>query len=492
MYSVGSLLPVEGIEPGSTLLVVGPPMTGKPDLVLQLLAQGFDTEEGAAVISTDASATEIRNSLAAYAGRPGEELPLGVIDCVGDTHGRDEFGPFDARVNSPADLTGIGMELTTVLERLYADRTQRLRFGLLSLTTMSMYSDSEQVVRFLHAVTSRVSQADAFGLVVAHSDTMGGEHLTRLRSFVDGVVEMREGDDGAELRVVGLPGGTTDWTDFERGTRPSTAESSDTPAYGKTGPVADSFHEILASVRSESPTLTVLNHDGPSEELGVVEQYFDRQGVAVRTASLDVDEPHSVALLHHGDDLLGSESVTAVRSAIELDAAADNDFDTRRTSDLLTNLERSVFGARAADKSLLIDVSHSIELLANRTQTGKLHAGFQQLSNLVGSEQAARIYERLSESGVEVHVYGVPDTDIEFRGVSVHDIDTPEIRESWFVVYDGGGDPERQAALLTVEINDSNQYKGFWTYDSDIVQQIGRYVEATYPAEPTGTEQRAD
>lgn len=58
MYSVGSLLPVEGIEPGSTLLVVGPPMTGKPDLVLQLLAQGFDTEEGAAVISTDASATE--------------------------------------------------------------------------------------------------------------------------------------------------------------------------------------------------------------------------------------------------------------------------------------------------------------------------------------------------------------------------------------------------------------------------------------------------
>lgn len=336
------------------------------------------------------------------------------------------------------------MELTTVLERLYADRTQRLRFGLLSLTTISMYSDPEQVVRFLHAVTNRVSQADAFGLFVGHSDTMGGEHLTRLHSFVDGVVEMREGDDGAELRVVGLPGGTTDWTDFERGTRPSTAESSDTPAYGKTGPVAGFFHEILASVRSESPTLTVLNHDGPSEELGVVEQYFDRQGVTVRT------------------------------------------------SDLLTNLERSVFGARAADKSLLIDVSHSIELLANRTQTGKLHAGFQQLSNLVGSEQAARIYGRLADSGVEVHIYGVPDTDIEFRGVSVHDIDTPEIRESWFVVYDGGGDPERQAALLTVEINDSNQYKGFWTYDSDIVQQIGRYVEATYPAEPTGTEQRAD
>ncbi len=492
MYSVGPLLPVDGVEPGSTLLVVGPPMTGKRDLVLQLLAEGFDTEEGAAVISTDASAGEIRESLAAYTDRAGGELPLGVIDCVGDSHGRDDSGPFDARVSSPADLTGIGMELTTVLERLYADRTERLRFGLLSLTTMSMYSDADQVVRFLHAVTSRVEQADAFGLVVAHSDTMDEEHLTRLRSFVDGVVEMREGDDGLELRVLGQPSGSTDWTGFDRGRRPSAAESPETLAYDEAGPVADSLREILAAVRDESPTLTVVNYDGPPEELAVVERYFDRQGVAVRQASLDTDTPRSVALLHHGDDLLGSESVTALRSAIDIDAAADDAFDTRQTSDLLTNLEQSVFGARAADKSLLIDVSHSIELLANRTQTGTLHAGFQHLSNLVGDEQAARIYQRLAESGVDVHIYGVPDTDVALPGVTIHELDTPEIRESWFVVYDGGGDPERQAALLTVELEGSNRYKGFWTYDSDIVQQIGSYVEATYPTEPTGTEQRAD
>jgi KaiC/GvpD/RAD55 family RecA-like ATPase/DICT domain-containing protein len=494
MYSVGSSLPVEGVEPGSTLLVVGPPMTGKRDLVLRLLAEGFDSGEGAAVVSTDASAGNIRESLASYTATPGEELPIGVVDCVGDSHGRETLGPYDARVSSPADLTGIGMELTTVLERLYADRAKRLRFGLLSLTTMSMYSDAEQVVRFLHAITSRVEQADALGLVVAHSDTMDEERLQRLRSFVDGVVEVREreGDTGVELRVLGVRGSATDWTPFERGHPGETTGEAEAPTYADDVPVAGSLREILAAVRAESPTLTVCNYDGPPEELAVVERYFDRQGVTVRTASLDVDEPHSVALLHHGDDLLASESVTAIRSAIDIEAATSEEFAKRRTSDLLTNLEQSVFGAQNADKSLLIDVSHSIELLANRTRTGQLHVGFQRLSNLVEDEQASRIYRRLAESGVDVHVYGVPDTTADLPGVTIHELDTPEIRESWFVVYDGGGDPDRQAALLTVQIEDSEQYKGFWTYDSDIVRQVGAYVSATYPDRSAVSERNAN
>jgi len=120
MYSVGSLLPIDGVDPGSTLLVVGPPMTGKRALAMELLAQGFD-DGGVAVVSTDASAAEIRSSLADYAGRPGAELPLGVVDCVGDSHGTEGLEPLDSRVSSPADLTGIGMELTTLLERLYAN-----------------------------------------------------------------------------------------------------------------------------------------------------------------------------------------------------------------------------------------------------------------------------------------------------------------------------------------------------------------------------------
>lgn len=474
MYTVGSTLPIAGIDPGSTLLVVGPPMTGKRDLVTELLAHGLP-EDGVAVISTDESAGDIRESLAACGG--GGELPLGVIDCVGDSHGTEGQGPLDSRVSSPADLTGVGMKLTGLLEQLYADHAYTLRVGLVSLTTMSMYATPEQVVRFLHTVTSRITDADAVGFVVAHSDTVEKEHLRRLRSLVDGVVEVREAAEGSELRVRGLAGADTDWTPFERDRRPTPPGERESYERAVDVPVADSLRSIFDDVRADAPTLTVCNYEGPEEELNVVRRYFDRQGVKVREATLDVDQPHSVALLHHGDDLLGSESVTTLRSAVDL---AEEGVTERRRSDLVTDLEQSVFGAAAADKGLLIDVSHSIELLANRNGTGRLHAGFQELSNLVDNEQAARIYERLSDSGVDVHVYGTPDAETTLPGVSVHPEDCEEIHDSWFVTYDGAGDPRRQATLLAIEHETGGKFKGFWTYDSDIVEQVDSYLTATY------------
>jgi len=484
MFTVGSLLPVEGIPPGSTMLVVGPPMTGKRTLTMELLAAGFD-EEGVAVVSTDDSAADVRTSLAEFTDGSAETLPLGVVDCVGDSHGSEGLGPLDSRVSSPADLTGIGMELTTLLERLYADHASRLRFGLLSLTTMSMYAPPEQVVRFLHVVTSRISDANGVGFVVAHADTIDEEHLQQLRSFVDGVIEVRETEESAQLRVLGHPSGTTDWTPFQPGRQSADADDGpsdidDTEQSHVTRPIAGSLREIFDGVRADAPTLTVCNYSGPPEELAVVERYVGRHGVDVRTASLDVDQPQSVALLHHGDNLLASEAVPALRGAIDIQSATTGEFEKRHTSDLLTELERSVFGASTAEKGLLVDVSHSVELLANRTGSGTLHAGFQRLSNLVDDDGAARIYERLAASGVDVHVYGTPDTETTVPGVTVHEIANEEIATSWFVVFDGGGAPDRRAALLAHELDGDNEYDGFWTYESDIVADIDAYLTATY------------
>jgi len=107
---------------------------------------------------------------------------------------------------------------------------------------------------------------------------------------------------------------------------------------------------------------------------------------------------------------------------------------------------------------------------------------------LVDDKQAARIYERLGASGVDVHVYGTPDTDTTLSGVTIHEEDCPEIRESWFVVYDGGGDPDQRAALLAIERDSGGGFEGFWTYDSGIVGQIDAYLTETYLQTPAVSE----
>ncbi|MFC7021459.1 MULTISPECIES: DUF7504 family protein [Haloarcula] len=478
MYDVGDLLPVDGLDPGSTLLLVGPPMTGKRLLGMRLLERGFADGEAAALVSTDSSAVDVREMLGQIHGESVDGLPFGVVDCVGEMQSRDELGPLDHRVGSPADLTGIGMELTDLLETLYTEHSTRLRLGLFSLTTMSMYASVEQVVRFLHVLSNRVSEVEGVGFVVAHSDTMDDEALTQLRSFVDGVVEVREDDGTTELRVLGVTDEPTDWVPFASSLERE--PSVITPADGSADvDVPASLQAVMDEIQMGRPTLSICNYDRAPETLSEIERYFDRHNVAVREATLDVDEPRSFALLHHGDDLLASENVQSLRSAIEIDSGETAAFAERRASDLLTRLEESIFGASAADKSLLIDVSHNIELLAERNGGGRLHAGFQRFSRLVDDERSARIYRKLSRAGTDVHVYGVPDADIDLNGVVPHGHDVPEIANSWFVVYDGNGDPDQQAALLAFETGD-NEYNGFWTYDSEIASRLDAYLTETY------------
>ncbi|MFC7250089.1 DICT sensory domain-containing protein [Halomicroarcula sp. GCM10025324] len=480
MYDVGDLLPVDGLDPGSTLLVVGPPMTGKRFLGMRLLELGLDDDEGVALISTDSSAGDVREMMAQIHGASVDSLPFGIVDCVGEMQSRDALGPLDHRVGSPADLTGIGMELTDLLESLYTDHSTRLRLGLFSLTTMSMYASVEQVVRFLHVLGNRVSEADGVGFVVAHSDTMDDEVLNQLRSFVDGVVEVREEDATTELRVLGVDPEPTDWVPFS-----STLERTGPVSEAQSGGLAavdvpESLRAVMDEVQMGRPTLTICNYDQSPDTLSDIERYFDRHNVAVQEASLDVDQPSSFALLHHGDDLLASENVQSLRNTIEIDSAETEAFAERQSSGLLTRLEESVFGASAANKSLLIDVSHNIEMLAQRNGGGRLHAGFQQFSRLADDDRSARIYRKLSEAGTDVHVYGVPDAELDFEGVVAHGHDAPEIANSWFVVYDGNGNPDQQAALLAFEAGDSNEYNGFWTYEGDIARRLDAYLTETY------------
>lgn len=97
-----------------------------------------------------------------------------------------------------------------------------------------------------------------------------------------------------------------------------------------------------------------------------------------------------------------------------------------------------------------------------------------------------RVYRRLAESDVEVHVYGVPDTEPEeWDGLTVHPTAAEEIRDSWFVVYDGGWDPDGKAALLVQE-SDPGTYDGFWTYRTALTDRIENDVTERY-ATPDGS-----
>mgnify|MGYP000406884056 CR=1 FL=1 len=215
MYELGSVFSDVDVDAGTNLLVEGPPMSGKRDLGFDVLATGARGGEGSIVVSTKDSAERVIEDFGEHVGDV--EPLLGVVDCVTKQQGMGTATESELvrYASSPVDLTGIGIELSELLRALYQQRgvTQN-RILLHSLSTLLMYSDLQTVFRFLHVFTGRVQSADALGVFVVDSSAHDEQTVSTLKQLFDGIVTIRESEDGGfEARLVGIDDGT-DWRDL--------------------------------------------------------------------------------------------------------------------------------------------------------------------------------------------------------------------------------------------------------------------------------------
>lgn len=503
MTELDEVLGVPELDGGATVLVHGPPMIGKRERVVQGLAATAAAGDCVVVTTTDVDATEVFAELETYVDQRTLDR-VGIVDCTGGEQTDDDHRI--AYASSPADLTGIGVGISELLADLhdtYEDPT--IHAMLDSLSTVFLYSGSDRVLQFVHILGQRVSETGGVGILLAHSD---GDDTTRgmLETLVDGVVEMRLRDDDLEARTSGFAGAATDWhrlTSIE--TSPDAAEPAESSGDGDIGDVAasiastvtanqessgwlrelddeiESLGALIARIDEERPTLSVYNYDGDESTLSDLETHCETMNVGFRVDTLPHETPRNLAVLHRGEDVIDVVQIQSLLNALGMEETNLEAFEDATPLDAITDLSRSTFGARGASKEFLIDISHVIEMTASRTGVGELHAGFQQLSNCFEDSEARRIYQRLAESGVEVHVYGAPDVDPpDIPGITVHAETSDEIANSWFVAYDGAGDPQ-DAATLLVEQRAPDTYHGFWTYDAGISGDLLSYLGREYP-----------
>ena len=212
MYELGAAFSDVEVDPGTNVLIEGPPMSGKRQLGFRMLEAGARNGEGSIFVTTKDNADRVAEDFAELVG--GVDPTVGVVDCVTKQQGMGSTTESELvrYASSPVDLTGIGIELSELLRALYQKRgIRRNRILLHSLSTLLMYSDLQTVFRFLHVFTGRVQSADALGVFVIDSSAHDEQTVSTLKQLFDGIVTVREGDDGDfEGRLLGVDGGT-DW-----------------------------------------------------------------------------------------------------------------------------------------------------------------------------------------------------------------------------------------------------------------------------------------
>ncbi|RLM62655.1 recombinase RecA [Halorubrum sp. Atlit-26R] len=187
------------VDPGTNILLTGPPLSGKRSIMMDILAAGTDRDEGAIVVTTKDGADRV---LRDYEKRtPYEGKPVAVVDCVtrqqgGDTRESDRI----KYASSPVDMTGIGIKLSEFLQAFGDRGIERNRVMVHSLSTLLMYSDLQTVFRFLHVFTGRVQSVDGLGLYSIDSTAHDDQAMNTLKQLFDGIVTVPE-DGEPEIRL---------------------------------------------------------------------------------------------------------------------------------------------------------------------------------------------------------------------------------------------------------------------------------------------------
>lgn len=206
MYDLVDVVPASQVEPGTNVLVMGPPMTGKRRVAYDVLLEGATQGDGSIVVSTKDSAEKVLEEFSPHVDAA--DADVGVVDCVTKQRGVGtvEDDPRVKYASSPVDMTGIGIKLSEFLQEFYEDRgVTENRVLLHSVSTLLMYSDLQTVFRFLHVFTGRIQSAEALGLYVIDSTAHDDQTMNTLKQLFDGLITVEEGDgDEPTIDTVGL------------------------------------------------------------------------------------------------------------------------------------------------------------------------------------------------------------------------------------------------------------------------------------------------
>lgn len=206
-YRLLDALDAAKVPPGTSLLVTASEPAGT-EFLMRLLGQGHRDGENLLVLTTkDPAGTivgDIKNHIDDPKSRPSDRMQ--VIDCQTETVDVDNDSVVSQNVNTPRNLTDIGIGFKDAFDDFDAAGIDRVRFGLLSLSVILSYVDRETVYRFCQTLTRGVKQEGALGLFLLNIDAHDEETIKTLQRAFDGIVSVELSGEELSIQVSGIEG----------------------------------------------------------------------------------------------------------------------------------------------------------------------------------------------------------------------------------------------------------------------------------------------
>lgn len=215
-YELGDAVPaplIDTVDPGANILVSGPSMSGKRELMLEVLGYGAQREDGSVIVTANDGGSQVYSQYKEIS--EGSESFVRVIDTVG-SEGDTDLDDIIKTCGSPGDLTGIGIEFSQISKETDARGIDQVRVAFDSLSPVLMYVDLERLFRFLHVFTRQIQTKGWIGMFSIDPDSHDKQVINTLNQLFDGVFQLRVPDDGPrEIRTRGFGQSPSDWVAYD-------------------------------------------------------------------------------------------------------------------------------------------------------------------------------------------------------------------------------------------------------------------------------------
>lgn len=212
-----------GLPPGSSVLFVGPPFSGKEIGILAFLAEGLKRGIPAIIVTTSKSPLDLTKDFAPIMPDLLELERIGLvrwIDATSGGHSVDKSPGMPKknyiRVDGPDDFAGIVDGLDKLTSDIRDGTYHYFKLGYLSLSTSISHVGDMEATKFIQAMARTIRDFSSAGMFALEKGMHSEQQIESIQHLMDGSFMIKIEKQKYYLSVVGIGEvQTRDWVEFK-------------------------------------------------------------------------------------------------------------------------------------------------------------------------------------------------------------------------------------------------------------------------------------
>jgi KaiC/GvpD/RAD55 family RecA-like ATPase len=196
-----------GFPSHSSILIKGPPGTGKTTISQQFLYSGLKNSEKGYYITSDASPEDVVDKMSSFSWEIDSYLKsrkLLFLDIYSWRVGGAKDKVWKHVLQGGLNIDALNLSLSELLEKLSNDHHKRGVFD--SLSSLLLYVSTDMVIKFIPILIAKAKRKGATELLILEEGVHDPKTVNTLNFLTDGLIETKMEEGTKYLRIPRMRG----------------------------------------------------------------------------------------------------------------------------------------------------------------------------------------------------------------------------------------------------------------------------------------------